>query len=76
MASPVLTSPLFFAGITVSSAAYRSYPAASADPRVGNLACATSFLICNMLNLDRDAGEDTGEEDKIKKLATNIYSPQ
>lgn len=33
------------AGTTVSFAAYMSYPAAKADPRVGALAEGTSFLI-------------------------------
>lgn len=45
IAIPVSISALPFAGTTVSLAAYISYPAAKAEPRVGALAVSTSFLI-------------------------------
>lgn len=44
MAMPVSTIALPLAGITVSFALYRSYPAAKAEPRVGARADSTSFL--------------------------------
>jgi hypothetical protein len=44
IAMPVSTIALPLAGITVSFALYISYPAAKAEPRVGALAEATSFL--------------------------------
>lgn len=44
-ANPVLTSAFPLAGTTHLAAAYRSYPAAKADPRVGAFAVEESFLI-------------------------------
>jgi hypothetical protein len=44
MANPVDTNPFPLAGITVSFALYRSYPAAKADPRVGARADSVSFF--------------------------------
>lgn len=45
IAIPVSINALPLAGTTVSFAAYISYPAAKAEPRVGALAVSTSFLI-------------------------------
>lgn len=42
----VSTRPFPLAGRTVSFAAYKSYPAEKALPRVGSLACGESFLTC------------------------------
>lgn len=42
----VSTRPFPLAGKTVSFAAYKSYPAEKALPRVGSLACGESFLTC------------------------------
>lgn len=50
IASPVDTRPLSLAGITISFAAYRSYPAAKADPRVGARASGISFLTSNWVD--------------------------
>lgn len=47
IARPVATIALPFAGITVSFALYRSYPAAKAEPRVGARAESTNFLTSN-----------------------------
>ena len=44
MAKSVSTRTLPLLGTAVSCAAYRSYPAAKADPRVGVVACSESFL--------------------------------
>lgn len=54
MLMSVSTNALPRAGMTVSFAAYRSYPAAKADPRVGSRALSDSFLmrregICSIL---------------------------
>lgn len=46
MLMSVSTRPFPLAGKTVSFAAYKSYPAEKALPRVGNLACGESFLTC------------------------------
>lgn len=47
IARPVSTIALPLAGITVSFALYRSYPAAKSEPRVGARAESTSFLTNN-----------------------------
>lgn len=46
MLMSVSTRPFPLAGKTVSFAAYKSYPAEKALPRVGSLACGESFLTC------------------------------
>jgi hypothetical protein len=50
MAISVWTFPILFSAIVISSALYRSYPAASDDIRVGSVAVGDYFVTTNLLS--------------------------